>query len=43
MAIEYMPLTDEDRERLRAVFHGEVSADEMVRQLVAKHRRGTDA
>ena len=43
MAIEYMPLTHEDRGRLRAVLSGEVTADEMVRQLVAKHRRSADA
>jgi hypothetical protein len=38
MAIENMPLSDDDRGRLRAIMHGEVTADEMVRQLVAKHR-----
>jgi len=43
MAIENMPLTNEDRGRLRAVFIGEVTADEMVRQLIAKHRRSADA
>ena len=43
MAIESMPLTDEDRGRLRTVFSGEITADEMVRQLVNKHRRGVDA
>ena len=43
MAIESMPLTDEDRGRLRIIMRGEVTADEMVRQLVAKHRRNTDA
>jgi hypothetical protein len=43
MAIENMPLTDEDRERLMAVLKGEVTADEMVRRLVVKHRRGADA
>jgi hypothetical protein len=40
MAMEGMPLTDEDKERLRTVLRGEVTADEMVRRLVAKHRRG---
>ncbi|MDR1927792.1 MAG: hypothetical protein LBQ33_04040 [Oscillospiraceae bacterium] len=40
MSIEGMPLTDEDKERLRVVLRGEVTADEMVRRLVAKHRRG---
>ena len=39
MAIESMPLTDEDRERLQIIMHGEVTTDEMVRHLVAKHRR----
>ncbi len=43
MAIEYMPLTNEDKERLRVVFSGEVTADEMVRELVVKHRRGANA
>jgi hypothetical protein len=42
MAIESMPLTDEDRGRLRSILLGEVTADEMVRQLVAKHRRSAD-
>jgi hypothetical protein len=39
MAIEGMPLTDDDKERLRIVLRGEVTADEMVRRLVTKHRR----
>ena len=43
MAIEYMPLTSEDKERLRTVINGEFSADEMVQQLVTKHRRSADA
>ena len=43
MAIENMPLTDEDRGRLRTIMHGEITADEMVRQLVTKHRRSEDA
>jgi len=43
MAIEHMPLTDEDKERSRAVFSGEVTADEMVRLLITKHKRSADA
>jgi hypothetical protein len=39
MAMEGMPLTDEDKDRLRLILRGEVTADEMVRRLVAKHRR----
>jgi hypothetical protein len=42
MAIEGMPLTDDDKERLRLVLSGEVTADEMVRRLVVKHRRSED-
>ena len=42
MSIEGMTLTDEDKARLRVILSGEVSADEMVRQLVAKHRRAVD-
>jgi hypothetical protein len=37
MAMEGMPLTDKDKERLKLVLRGEVIADEMVRRLVAKH------
>ena len=40
MAIENMPLTDDDKLRLQAIMRGKVTADETVRQLVAKHRRG---
>ena len=37
MAIEGMPLTEEDKERLRMCITGEASADEMVKQLVKKY------
>jgi len=43
MAIEGMPLTNEDKEHLRKILRREVTADEMVRQLVAKHRRSKSA
>jgi hypothetical protein len=43
MAIEGMPLTEEDRVRLRTVILGEVTADEMVRLLVSKHKRSAHA
>jgi hypothetical protein len=39
MAMEGMPLTEGDKERLRIVLRGEATADEMVQRLVAKHRR----
>lgn len=43
MAMENMPLSAEDRRRLHTVLCGEVTADEMVQQLVVKHRRNADA
>jgi len=43
MAMESMPLTDDDRDRLRAILRGEITADETVRQLVNKHRRRANA
>ena|GEM_PF-972916 len=39
MAIDGIPLTDEDRSRLRIIMRGEATADEIVRQLVVKHGR----
>jgi len=43
MAMENMPLSDEDKGRSHTVLRGEVTADEMVQQLVVKHRRNEDA
>jgi hypothetical protein len=37
MAIEGMPLTDQDKDRLRECITGKTSYDEMVRRLVKKH------
>jgi hypothetical protein len=37
MAIEGMPLTRDDRERLRDCLTGKVSFDETVKKLVKKH------
>lgn len=37
MAIEGMPLTEGDKERLRECLTGKVSYDEMVKRLVKKH------
>jgi cell filamentation protein len=39
MAIEGMPLSDEDRDRLRSVLHGKVTEDEVIHQLITKHRK----
>ncbi|WP_457943367.1 antitoxin VbhA family protein [Caproiciproducens sp. LBM24188] len=37
MAMEGMPLTDDDKERLRDCLTGKTSYDEMVKRLVKKH------
>ena len=37
MAMEGMPLTDEDKERLRDIFIGKTTVEETVQDLVKKH------
>jgi hypothetical protein len=37
MAIEGMPLTDDDKERIRFVLSGKISEEEIIKQLVSKH------
>ena len=37
MAIEGMPLTDEDKENMRAVLRGEISFDDMKKQILAEY------
>ena len=37
MAIEGMPLTDEDRNRLRDILYGRVSIDGVIKQLTEKY------
>lgn len=37
MAIEGMPLTEQDKARLRECITGKTSYDEMVKRLVKKH------
>lgn len=39
MAMEGMPLTDEDKDRLRDIFDGKVTVERTVRQLVQKHNQ----
>jgi hypothetical protein len=39
MAMEGMPLTDEDRIRLRDIFDGKVAVDETVHELIKKHSK----
>lgn len=43
MAMEGMPLSESDKDRLRAVLLGQTSANEMVRQLVIKHKDSAHA
>lgn len=38
MAIEGMPLTDRDKENMRAVLRGEISFDEMRKQILAEYK-----
>ena len=42
MTIENMPLTEDDRKRLREIMQGLISADETVKQLIEKHRRNAN-
>ena len=37
MAMEGMPLTPQDKERLRECLSGKTSFDEMIKRLVKKH------
>jgi citrate lyase gamma subunit len=37
MAIEGMPLTDEDKDRLRSILRGEMSYEAAVRAIVEKY------
>lgn len=37
MAMEGMPLTDEDREMLRECITGKTSTDEMIKRLVKRY------
>jgi len=39
MAMEGMPLTEDDKMRLRDILSGKVDAETVVSQLVAKHMR----
>lgn len=37
MAIEGMPLTDEDKNRLRSILHGEISYEAAVQAIIKKY------
>ena len=39
MAMEGMPLTEEDKKRLRDIFEGKSSVEKTVQDLVRKHSR----
>jgi len=39
MAIEGMPLTDDDKNRIRDILHGHVSIEEVVSQLTEKYKK----
>jgi hypothetical protein len=39
MAMEGMPLDEQDKKNLRTVLSGEVSFDEMKKQIVAEYRQ----
>ena len=41
MAMEGMPLTTEDKKRLQDIFEGNITAEETVRDLVAKYLQPT--
>jgi hypothetical protein len=38
MAMEGMPLTDEDKNRLRDIFDGRTTVEKTVQELIQKHR-----
>ena len=39
MTMEGMPLTDEDKKRLRDIFEGKTTAEKTVQDLIRKHSR----
>jgi hypothetical protein len=39
MAMEGMPLDEQDKENIRAVLSGKVSYEEMKRSIIAEHRQ----
>ena len=41
MAIEGMPLTDEDKSRLRSILHGEVSYESAIQEIISRYTAKT--
>lgn len=39
MALENMPLTDEDKQRIRDIYEGKTTAEEERQKLIEKYRR----
>lgn len=37
MAMEGMPLSKEDKKRMKDIYHGHTTADETIRELIRKH------
>ena len=43
MAMEGMPLTDEDKKRLHDIFNGNATVEKTVQDLIIKHSRETQS
>ena len=39
MALEGMPLTEEDKQRIADVLDKKITADEAIKQIIAKHKQ----
>ena len=37
MAMEGMPLTKDDKKRIKDIYHGHTTADETIKELIRKH------
>ena len=42
MTMEGMPLTDEDRSRLRDIFDGNTTVEQTVQELIRKHSQNAE-
>jgi hypothetical protein len=43
MSMENMPLTEQDKQRIRDCLSGKLDIDEVLRQTIAKHTQVADA
>ena len=39
MALEGMPLTDEDKQRIKDILDGKITTEEAIQQIIAKHKQ----